>query len=244
MKIAMITVLYGKSTYKFMNHLEKNYGYLKQIGMKIFIIDNGNHNYKIKDDSSVVIIKNRNTGFSKSINLGLRKLFNDHEYALVVNPDLDFEFDEVLSMTSSLEDNFAVIETKEFNQTIAIRYFNKITGQISNKKSFSCIEFFNGPAFSISRKCFKKLDGFDERYFLYFEDLDFSIKLHSHNIPLNVIKSKNFVHHPASSSSNIGKRERIASVSGLLFTFKHMRFNLFLYIRYIIKYLLSPCRTK
>ena len=240
----MITVLYGESTYKFMNYLEKNYNYLKQIGLKIFIIDNGNHNYKIKDDSSIVVIKNQNNGFSKSINLGLRELFTHHDYALVVNPDLDFEFDEVLSMTSSLEDNFTVIETKEFNQNVSIRYFNKITGQISNKKTFSCIEFFNGPAFSISRNCFEKLDGFDERYFLYFEDLDFSIKLHLNNIPLKVIKTKNFTHHPASSSSNIGKRERIASVSGLLFTFKHLRYNLFLYIRYIIKYLLSPCRTR
>ena len=112
------------------------------------------------------------------------------------------------------------------------------------RKGFLDIEYFNGPAFTLSKVCFEKVGGFDERYFLYFEDLDFSIKLHAHGFPLNIVKSKSFIHTPASSSSNIAKRERIAAISGLKFTFKHLKLNLFLYIRYIIKYIFSSCREK
>ncbi len=244
MKFAIITILYGDSTADFMKFIESNYEDIIAKDIKIFIIDNGNHSYPIRNRPNILVIKNNNNGFSKSINKGLKILYGEYEYAVIVNPDLVFKMEELLSMTPNLMKDFSVIETKEYNRSISIRYFNKITGQVSSNRGFFDIEFFNGPAFVLSKRCFEKVRGFDERYFLYFEDLDFSIKLHHHGIPLNVTKSKSFIHTPASSSSNIAKRERIAAISGLKFTFKHLKLNLFLYIRYIIKYILSPCRVK
>tara|TARA_B100000900_G_C20588702_1_gene720711 strand:+ start:657 stop:1391 length:735 start_codon:yes stop_codon:yes gene_type:complete len=244
MRFAMITILYGDSTIDFMKFIESNYKYITEKELKIFIIDNGNHNYPIKDHPNILVIKNNNDGFSKSINKGLKILYKEYDYALIVNPDLVFKIDEFISMIPKLMTDFSVIETKEYNQIISLRYFNKLTGTISMKKGFLDIEFFNGPAFVLSKRCFERVQGFDERYFLYFEDLDFSLKLHTHGVPLTVIESNSFVHSPASSSSNIGKRERIAAISGLKFTFKHLKLNLFLYIRYIIKYIFSSCRKK
>ena len=244
MRFAIITVLYGDSTADFMKFLECNHKYIIEQNLKIFIIDNGNHDFTIKESTNISVIKNNNNGFSKSINKGLKILYKEYEYALIVNPDLMFNVDEFISMIPELTTDFSVIETKEYDQSVSIRYFNKITGKVSMRKGFSGIEYFNGPAFTLSKVCFEKVGGFDERYFLYFEDLDFSIKLHSHGFPLNVVKSKSFIHTPASSSSNIAKRERIAAISGLKFTFKHLKLNLFLYIRYIIKYIFSSCREK
>ena len=47
MRFAIITVLYGNSTADFMRFLESNYKYIIEQNLKIFIIDNGNHNFII-----------------------------------------------------------------------------------------------------------------------------------------------------------------------------------------------------
>ena len=70
-------------------------------------------------------------------------------------------------MIPELTTDFSVIETKEYDQSVSTRYFNKITGKVSMRKGFLDIEYFNGPAFTLSKVCFEKVGGFDERYFLY-----------------------------------------------------------------------------
>ena len=110
-----------------------------------------NHDFTIKESTNISVIKNNNNGFSKSINRIKDTLIKEYEYALIVNPDLMFNVDEFISMIPEFTTDFSVIETKEYDQSVSIRYFNKITGKVSMRKGFLGIEYFNGPGFYIEQ---------------------------------------------------------------------------------------------
>ena len=66
MRFAIITVLYGDSTADFMKFLECNHKYIIEQNLKIFIIDNGNHDFTIKESTNISVIKNNITVLAKA----------------------------------------------------------------------------------------------------------------------------------------------------------------------------------
>ena len=73
-------------------------------------------------------------------------------------------------------------------------------GQYNNEEK---IEFATGACMLINPKAIEKTGQFDERYFLYFEDLDLSMKMTNNHFDI-VYSPKSVLWHKVSQSSSIG----------------------------------------
>lgn len=151
----------------------------------------------------VEILKTKkNIGFGRAHNLVLERI--DSEFHLIVNPDVIITSQVICNLISYLkEHNEAVIVTpKILNPDGSIQslpkkdpkliymlagklekynhFFSKIrkkytmyNEELSSQKPF-CIDFCTGCFMMIRTKIFKKLKGFDDRFFMYLEDADLS----------------------------------------------------------------------
>jgi GT2 family glycosyltransferase len=245
-KFGVVIVLYGDGAGKVIQNYLDAFKILLEMDVPVILVDHGAHFYGPADfvGPNIIFLNQENKGFGSGINLGCQAAFKCCEYAIVLNPDLNFSVYELLSIGNGLDAQFHVIETREHGNMRAIRYFNKITGLISDKSSFLALPYFNGAAFCISKSLFEFTKGFDENFFLYFEDIDFSMRLRQLSIPLKIIKAKTFVHEVGGSSG--GDRiliQKIAARSALRLTRKWFPWSAFLYIRYSLKWLLAKLQS-
>ena len=131
--------------------------------IKIIVIENSEDEILKKNIEqkfqNIEVILNKNKGFGQAANLGA-KLANT-KYILFCSPDNFLEnncFDEIDKIINKLNDNFSLLilsNHKEINNSI---------NRINNVEGISC--------FLVKRKNFLDISGFDENFFLYYEDLD------------------------------------------------------------------------
>lgn len=145
---------------------------------------------------NIIIIESQNKGFAAGCNFGSK--FAKGEFLFFLNPDtilLNDFFPEMLQYFGNKE--FGVIGLKLFNQQnlfqISFGSFPTFIGEIKNKKlknnfrkgkvesikkielkyqNISVVDWVSGAALVIRKSTFKLIEGFDERYFLYYEDAD------------------------------------------------------------------------
>lgn len=135
--------------------------------VEIFIVNNGNKKITSRDKNFTIHKSESNYGVAKSWNYLCDQIFKNHEYALILNDDIEINLNQ-----DDLE-NFLV------NQTFDL---------------VKCQEDFHLCSFALSKNCFLK-HRFDESFFpAYFEDRDYfhrmkldNLKLLSHSY-LNPIK--------------------------------------------------------
>ncbi|BDT78432.1 glycosyltransferase family 2 protein [Polynucleobacter yangtzensis] len=243
----VVVVVYGAGARKVLENYPAIYEELGRNNIPVVIVDHGAHEYDPQDfiRPNIRYLKQENKGFGAGVNLGCRELFKKCEYAFVLNPDLEFSISELLDFGAELNLPFYVLQVKEFGNVCAIFYYNRITGLIANSPSLGAISYFNGAAFCISKACFQRTKGFDENFFLYFEDVDFSMQLHRLNIPLEILPTNTFVHEVGGSRTK-GMEifiQRAAAQSALRLVRKWYWFNPWLFIRYSLKWLLAGVRN-
>ena len=147
------------------------------------------------------IYSNKNIGFGKGHNSILHKLTSENKYHLILNPDVRFhpEILEKLVLKMESNESFSMIAPRVLNSNnellhTARRYpslfelifrflgiFKKFTirGEYKNqnhKKSFSP-DFVQGSFMLFKTEDLLRLKGFDERYFMYMEDVDICRKI-------------------------------------------------------------------
>ena len=130
---------------------------------KIIVIENsGNKLMKInleKKFKNVQVVLNKNNGFGQAANLGVKK--SKTEYVMFCSPDISFKKDpikEFLQYSKKLNNKLGALIPAD--KEIKFQKIKKIEKPIA------------APVIFISKKNFKKIKGFDERIFLYFEDID------------------------------------------------------------------------
>lgn len=248
-KFGVVVVLYGAGANDVLQNYPAIFEKLNSLSIPVILVDHGGHQFQADDFSRehITYLTQENRGFGSGVNLGCLKLFQSCEYAIVLNPDLHFSVEELLNIGANLDKPFAVIETQEGGVKRAIRYFNKITGVISDQSSQFSVPYFNGAAFCISKELFAKTGGFDEKFFLYFEDIDFSIQLARLFIPIGLIKTNSFVHEVGGSQIEVRAGssfiQKLGAMSALRLTYKWFPWNLWLYVRYSLKWLLAEIRS-
>lgn len=243
----VVVVVYGAGARTVIENYPAIYEELGRNNVPVVIIDHGAHEYDAQDfiRPNIRYLKQGNKGFGAGVNLGCRELFKKCEYAFVLNPDLEFSVPELLGIGAELKLPFYVLQVKEFGHTCAIFYYNWITGLIKKLPSIGSIPYFNGAAFCISKACFQRTAGFDEKFFLYFEDVDFAIRLDRLNIPLEVLPTNTFVHEVGGSRTRGMDSfiQRAAARSALRLVRKWFWFNPWLFVRYSLKWLLAGMRN-
>jgi len=137
---------------------------------------------KVAVNYEVVVIDNNKTnrGFAKACNIGAKKAKG--RYLLFLNPDTQIikaDFDELISFLDN-HLKVGVIGLKillengsdqpySYGQKFGI--FSKL-GLLPGRR----LDWVSGGAMVVRRKLFERLGGFDERFFMYFEDQDLCLR--------------------------------------------------------------------
>lgn len=247
MKIGLLTVIYGEGAGKYIRNIDAQTTKLDHRFCQL-VVDHGSHDFSKKDfeSRSIAYFQSKNLGFSSGVNIGLFQIFNQLkcEYVIVLNPDIQYKFDELNELQGALNEDFYVLEVIEHGEKKSIQYYSYLTGKISTSEKYFSFPYFNGAGFCISNNLYNRIGGFDIAFFLYFEDLDYSRKLYVNNVIINKIETTNLIHEVGGSRA-LQKRvdiERIAAISAIRFTIKWFPWNLWLIMRYMLKWLLAPFR--
>ena len=183
--------------------------YIKNIYTKfeIIIIDNSNDyelTKKINQDYPGVLIKNiDNNGYGVQINYGSK--FVKTKYFLISNPDLsgidENSLDKFVHTAKFLKDEFSVLGPRYLNAD------PKSLVQSDEAKKIDEINVLSGACMFFKKKIFDLVGGFDESFFLYFEENDFCLKAIKFNkiYQINEIK----VLHNAGNSVLLNNLEEI-----------------------------------
>ena len=195
---------------------------------KIILVDNESDNKKVKNfkyrDEIKIIQNKKNEGFSKANNIGIDyALKNNYDYTILINNDTIVEKNliEVLLKTAQAK-NFSVVQPLilKYNSKVIwnaggrINYFfgNFITRKKlgnSLNSSLELTEWFTGCCCLFKTKIFKDIGKLDERFFAYYEDVDFSLRLKKHGYEIGFTSKTHIYHYESFSSisnnSNGGK---------------------------------------
>ena len=141
-------------------------------------------------------IKNeKNVGFGKAHNIGFENLSSVSKFHLVLNPDVEFNGNDIKDMILWMDKNkdVALAVPKvyypdgSFQHTIRdvptpytlIKRKLGIKDDEWDENSLNCITeipFAHGCFFLFRSDVYKKIGGFDERFFMYMDDLDIFIR--------------------------------------------------------------------
>jgi len=220
--ISIIIVTYNSSKFieKCINSIYEQ-GSLKIYPFEIIIVDNCSTDDTIhlvqKNYPSVIILKNdKNRGYSNANNLGACRA--EGEFLIILNPDTICEENSLNELIIPLFETDRLITTPKiliYNGSMISTCGNLIhftglafpRGYGSESSSFPNSEYvceMSGCCFAIRRKDFFELNGFDESFFLYHDDVDLSCRAHlkgykilyvstsviRHNHLLNVLPKK------------------------------------------------------
>lgn len=197
------------------------------------------------------IIKNKdNLGFGKACNIGAKDSLSD--FILFLNPDAMVYEDTFHKLFDYIEknDNSDVVVygvqligddgkvqrtcarfPKLRNFLVRVMGLNKINQEFF--KSFSMedwnhneikqVDHVIGAFYVIKRELFNNIQGFDERYFVYFEDLDLSKKVHNQGHKIVYLSDVKAYHKGGGTSEQVkALRFFYSTRSSLIYSFKHL----------------------
>jgi len=193
-----------------------------------------------KEFPYVNLIKlNKNIGFGAGHNKVISNV--DSKYHLIINPDVKFDSDVLEGLASFMDENsdVVIVSPKILNPDGTEQYLPKLNPKIryflggrfeQHGAMFSRwrdeytrrneditgptdIEFCTGCFMFTRTSILKQIGGFDERYFLHFEDADLA----------RMMKQKGrIVFHPNFEVSHLWKRDNVKSMKFFLIALKSM----------------------
>lgn len=145
-----------------------------------------------------------NVGFGAGHNRLMRDAFlRGCDVYIAANPDGALHPDALLSMMRMLaaNENWALIEALQF--------------PVDHPKEYDAVtldtSWASGACLAISRPVFERTGGFDERFFMYCEDVDLSWRARAQGIPLKICTTALFLHavtnRPPAKASQIQVRQ-------------------------------------
>ncbi len=195
--------------------IEKNLEKLKKF--KTIIIDNSNSKKTFKLINQFTNIKyiamKENIGYGRAINLGVKSA--ETQYILILNPDIIIDVDaiQILYDKYQIYENIGILAPSLYNQNNIRRTNGSISRLKSNYKSNpseilpkfdTCYDYIIGCSIFMNTTFFKTIGGFDEDFFMYFEDNEICDRVHKHNKSVIEIPDAKMVHMQGlSSNANI-----------------------------------------
>lgn len=135
---------------------------------------------------------NKNLGFATAVNIGLKRaLESGAEKVLLLNPDLIITNENINNLNKSDGDIVGPILKFTRGKNIVLDHGGKVNlflgraKHIENHEGDSGlgqndeirkIDYISGACMLIKREVFEKIGVFDERFFMYFEDVDFCLR--------------------------------------------------------------------
>ena len=197
---------------------------------EIFLVDNNSSDEsveKLKKEFKDLhfILNNENTGFCKANNQAIKKIIsqNTFNFIMLLNSDTEvspyfikplidtFKSNEKIGAVQPLILNWSDKSTiwkyeGYINRTFGIpshRNKNKI---FFDEKMKSYTEWASGCCIFTTPSIFKEVGLFDEIFFAYYEDVDWSIRLKKQNYLIALSKLSEVYHHESGSSKSLKKQ--------------------------------------
>lgn len=189
--------------------------------------------------SNLLFIKNNvNKGFSGGNNEGIKyALERDADFVLLLNYDTEVEKSLLKNLILSVQKNekiglispiiFSKDSSKVWFSGGKIDWLRMKTIHETEKRAFDYenSDYLTGCSLLVKKEVFKKIGLLDEDYFLYWEDVDFSVRAKRAGYGL-VISSKSRIFHLEKSENEKNKENKIywLVLSGLIFFQKNAHF--------------------
>jgi GT2 family glycosyltransferase len=229
MKISVITVNYNSKDY-----LEKMlWSFQKHIlsspknkhGFEFIIINNEPSLLELpvfEKATPQVIQADHNLGFGTANNLAAKSAFG--ELLFFLNPDVEFIDDSILDMVDyfSTSSNIGAISPKLFLSSqnrpqpwtcgkktgILSIFFRNTIGKPWNKDKIAEVDWLSGTALMVKHYDFEKIGGFDENFFMYFEDQDLCLRIKSLGKKVIYYPTTQILHHNGKSWNEKSQQKR------------------------------------
>ncbi len=209
---------------------------VQNVPTNILIIDNNStdktwRKLQTLKASNIDLIKNKvNSGFARAVNQGFKysnKNFKNSLF-LLLNPDAVLDDFCLARLIEAIDSNpklglcSPIIKNPTNNQLIfqqgKIDWWQMRTLHVAAKSLSS--DYLTGCCLLIKKAVIDKIDGFDERFFLYYEDADFCLRARQNGFQLKTV-SKAICFHQESQSSDSDTKTYYLVKNGLIFFHKH-----------------------
>ncbi len=219
------------------------------IESEIIVVDNNSTDGSCKMIQEIfpnvkLITNENNVGFSKANNQGVNKAKG--KYVLILNPDTVVAEDtfETFLKFAEKQEKFGAIGARFIDGTgsflpeckrniptfkIAIQKIlgnsNKYYANHINEREVSNVDILTGAFMLIKREIYQEVNGFDEDYFMYGEDIDLSYKLLQNGYQNYYFGKSSIIHYKGESTiKNISYLKNFYGAMHIFYK-KHFKIN-------------------
>lgn len=223
-ELTIVIVCYDSSTL-----IKKNLS--KIINFKTVIIDNSNckktFNLIKKFPNIRYFAPKQNLGYGSGNNLGVS--LSSTTYILILNPDILIDIDSIKILYESffkykdagilapaLYDEKSIRKSNGSVSYLKRNLFFKNHSKYFNKQADgdTCYDYVIGAALLFKKKFFEQIGGFDQNFFMYFEDNDICDRVYKNRKSVIEIPSSKMIHLQGKSSdiNNLKKNIKLSIV--------------------------------
>jgi GT2 family glycosyltransferase len=183
-------------TYNHLHYLDRCIGAVARQDHphEIIIVDNdstdGTPEFIEKNYPTVRVIRNKNTGYGAGNNLGVR--YAAGKYVVILNPDTVVEEDWLKNLLGPVQSGQQVITTPKIllfdgsaintcgniNHFTGLTFTRGLNDPPDSHDRMMPVSGISGACFAMRKDDYLKIGGFDERFFVYNEDSEFSWRAH------------------------------------------------------------------
>jgi GT2 family glycosyltransferase len=231
-KLSVVIVNYntGNQLKECIDSVKKTTENLKDPPSEIIVVDNASRDgsFKIlKKEKNVKLFPNKeNKGFSKAVNQGMK--IAEGEYILLLNPDTVIKKDAIQKLLNFAENTVdcGAVGPKLLNSDGSIQpsvfklptlYYAILEYWLGQKDKYSkytppagrttAVEALVMACFLISPKAFKKVGFLDEKFFMYFEDLDYCKRIRDASFKVYYLPHAEVIHYHGTSGKNLAEAQ-------------------------------------
>lgn len=246
----------------------------KTVNFGVIVVDNNSadetRNIINNEFSQVMLVKNsRNVGFSAANNQGISKAINlGSKYIVLLNQDTEVADNFVMAGLKYLQENQAIglaspivyfadkkkiwfAGSKIYHGKEILLHPTTKLGEHINKKEILTTNDLNNPvdwipgcAMFIEKKVIEKIGQLDEKFFMYGEDIDFSLRAQMAGFKLGMI-STTFIIHKERLEKKLEFNRALWKKTFLMVRARYLNMNRYFSSKekcyYLIKLLYTPC---
>lgn len=235
-------------TYRSEKLIQRNLKVLKKF--PTIIVDNSNSSeleFIVKEYENIKFIKStKNLGYGKANNLAVS--YSETPFILIVNPDIILNENSISFLLAEFlkdPENIGLLGPSLYDEQMNRRtngsksYISQLKGnKVSNKtnnipSNNICCEFLMGCCYLMKRDFFISLKGFDESFFMYFEDCDLCDRAIKNGKYIMEVTSAKMIHLENSSSKKKiltnSKLALIHKISSYIYLKKNVNFKYLLF---------------
>jgi N-acetylglucosaminyl-diphospho-decaprenol L-rhamnosyltransferase len=189
---------------------------------EIIIIENSlDHKLKNKIENLysnvLVVIPEKNLGYGKALNLGIKK--SKGKYVTCMVADISLEKKCLIEISNILKvfNDFSILSPIYLDESFYKNYstneknINKYKTKNILNHSLREVDDIDGAIMIVNKEKFINKEIFDENIFLYFENTDLCLRVKKNNEKIYIIENLKFTHYGLKSSHSIFQNEILKS---------------------------------